>query len=383
MRKVMHIMAAALLLAACSPSGERFEISGRLDGITTDTTLVFEALTLKGSVTLDSVRLKAGKSTFTFTAARPTNPEFYRLRVGYESLNVCIDSTESVCINATLGRMATGYTVEGSEKCEQLRQLALAQQVLRTEVNAILNRDGMSPSQREEAVMARIEAYKKELVEKFVAPDPASAVAYSALFQTFNGQLIFNPVTNRQDVKWMAAAATSWDLLYPGTERTENLHNVALKGLAMTSNAANRDIEITSDKIHETGIIDISLPDANHQERRLSDLAGKVVLLDFTAYALPENAERQLLLREMYGKYKAQGFEVYQVSVDADRHFWSTRAEQLPWVCVHCDEGLEADILRLYNVQGLPMFFLIDRSSTLQVRGDMTDDIEAEIKKLL
>ena len=382
MKKTTAIL-AALLLAACTPKGETFTVDGRIDGLTGDTTLVFEAVELTGDRLIDSIRLTPARNEFAFEAARPACPEFYRLRVGDQLLNLCIDSTEHVTVNATIGQLATGYTVEGSEKCEQLRQMGVLQQELRRDINAIASRDGMSPAQRMAAVNARIDEYKRVLVERFIAPDPASAVAYSALFQTFGGRMVFDPIGNRTDVRWMAAAATSWDLLYPGAARTENLHNVALQGLAATSKRMQDGIEISSDKVRESGIIDISLPDVNGEECRLSDLEDKVVILDFTAYGLKENGARQLLLRDLYSKYADRGLEIYQVGLDPDRHFWATRVEQLPWVCVYLDEGLDADLLKIYNVQSLPSFFLIGRGSNLHARGDMVGDVEAELKKLL
>ena len=35
--------------------------------------------------------------------------------------------------------------------------------------------------------------------------------------------------------------------------------------------------------------------------------------------------KRIMMLRELYNKYHAQGFEIYQVSLDEDEHFWKTR----------------------------------------------------------
>lgn len=383
---VAGVVSATLLsvfsLSSCSSdNGECFEVSGNISGLTNDTTLVFEAITIEGDVVLDSVRLTPQRASFAFRAARPASPEFYRLRMGDELLNLCIDSTEHVCVEAQAGRLSTDYTVAGSEKCEQMRLMSVRQQRFRADVTAVMERDGMSPSQRQDAVRVLVDEFKADLQRDFIAPDYSSAVAYCALFQTFGGSMVFDPMGNRRDARQIAAVATAWDMLYPDAPRTKNLKQVALQGLAAT--APPRTLEITSDKIHETGIIDISLPDVHGRQRTLSDLEGRVVLLDFTAYAMPDAAQRQLFLRELYNRYAEQGLEIYQVGLDPDPHFWSTRADQLPWTCVYCEEGLNADILRLYNVQTLPSYYLIDRTSTLHARGDMIDDIDSEIRKLL
>jgi peroxiredoxin len=54
----------------------------------------------------------------------------------------------------------------------------------------------------------------------------------------------------------------------------------------------------------------------------LTDLRGKAVILDFTVYQSAFAAPHNLKLRDLYNKYSKQGLEIYQVSLDADEHFW-------------------------------------------------------------
>ena len=85
-------------------------------------------------------------------------------------------------------------------------------------------------------------------------------------------------------------------------------------------------------------------------------------------------------MRELYNKYHAQGFEIYQVSLDSDEHFWKTQTAALPWISVNDASGASA---RAYNVQNLPAFFLIDKTNSLYKRAEQIKDLETEIKKLL
>ena len=112
----------------------------------------------------------------------------------------------------------------------------------------------------------------------------------------------------------------------------------------------------------------------------MSDLKGKVVFLDFHIFADKESAKRIMTLRDLYNKYHAQGLEIYQVSLDPNEHFWKTQTAALPWICVRDESGASA---QTYNVQGLPSFFLIDRSNTLHKRAEQIRDLDAEIKSLL
>ena len=136
-------------------------------------------------------------------------------------------------------------------------------------------------------------------------------------------------------------------------------------------------------KAVEAGVLDIALTDNKGQLRHLTDLKGKVVLLDFHVFALEDSPARILTLRELYNKYQAQGFEVYQVSLDPDEHFWKQQTAALPWVSVRDADGVQSQQLMLYNVQTVPDFFLIDRDNNLVKRAAQIKDLEAEIKKLL
>ena len=117
--------------------------------------------------------------------------------------------------------------------------------------------------------------------------------------------------------------------------------------------------------------------------RHLTDLKGKVVLLDFHIFALEESPERILMLRELYNKYHAQGLEIFQVSLDGDEHFWKQQTAALPWICVREDKGVGSTTLSLYNVQAVPEFFLIDRGNNIIGRSQTINDVEQAIKNLL
>jgi putative lipoprotein len=115
----------------------------------------------------------------------------------------------------------------------------------------------------------------------------------------------------------------------------------------------------------------------------LSDLAGKVVMLDFHVFANENSLKRIMMLRELYNKYHAQGFEIYQVSIDPDEHFWKTQTAALPWISVHDDAGVNSPTLSQYNVQQIPTYFLIGKDNSVRMRDVQVKDIDAAIKSLL
>lgn len=135
--------------------------------------------------------------------------------------------------------------------------------------------------------------------------------------------------------------------------------------------------------ISESGIIDIALPDMNAKIHKLSDLRGKVVLLDFTAYKTDYSANYNLFLRDLYNKYSDKGFCIYQVSLDNDAHFWITAAKNLPWTCVYDEASMESTFAASYRLESLPTAFLINRDNEITERLEKTDGLEDKVIKLL
>lgn len=370
-----------MMLTSCG--GEKFHVEGNIADAK-DSLLYFENMSLQGPVVVDSVKLGEDGS-FSFSDERPTAPEFYRLRIANQIINIAIDSTETVNVKADYPTMPTKYEVSGSEDCSRIKELALMQIDLQNQVMAIERNPALDREAAQDSILHIVDAYKKNVKIKYIFKNPKAASSYFALFQTLGNYLIFNPRTNRDDIKVFAAVATSWDTFYPGEERGENLHNIAISGMKNERivDAENANAQVDASKVSSAGIIDITLEDNKGHQRSLSQLKGKVVMLDFHAYGTKQSPARILSLRELYNKYHSRGFEIYQIGLDADEHFWKQQTEALPWICVHDDDGLNSKYLPLYNVTNLPEFFLIDKNNTLVSRSSQIKDLRKAIEELL
>lgn len=381
MRKTLFILFVAVALFGCRQR-KTFCIEGNITEA--DSCMLYlEHLSLgEGAVAIDSIRLKRD-GAFCFRKEAVGNPEFYRLRIGGQGINLGIDSTETICIKADMTNMSFGYSVEGSDVCDTIRILCLKLADLEREARRISTDRNYTIQERDSLIDSLVEQYKKEVKLDIIQHHYGATYAYYACFQTLGTELIFDPVHNKSDLTWMHAVANAWNEKYPGSQRTENLCNIIQECRRRQAKPHEIVLDIDGDKVRELGIIDMTFPDINGQERTLSSLRGKVVLLDFTAFSMDGSTERTLLLRELYNKYHDKGLEIYQVSLDPSIHLWKQRSEALPWVSVYCEEGLESDMLRLYNVQHLPCFFLIDRNCDLQARQEDIPDLEQAIEEIL
>lgn len=383
MKKICFIALAALALSACN-SEPKFRVEGEVSGAD-GKMLYLEAAALEGIVPLDSVKLK-GDGSFSFRQTRPETPEFYRLRVEDKIVNLAVDSTETIGVKASYADFATSYAVEGSANSTKIKELTLMQAQLQAKVNALIKKmqaHQIAADVFDEELATLMKDYKDEVKAKYIFAAPGETAAYFALFQKLNNYLIFDPLNNKDDIKCFAAVATSLNNLYPHADRSKNLYNIVIKGMKNTRTPQQKVLEIPKEVVSETGIIDISLRDMKGNTHKLSELKGKVVLLDFTIYQSAASAPHNFLLNDLYTKYKDQGLVIYQISLDADEHFWKTTADNLPWICVRDASGIYSSVAAMYNVQAVPSLFLINRNSELSARGETIKDLDAAVKALL
>ena len=379
--KAAVVVLAALSVASCN--NNKFTVEGQISGAK-DSVLYFENVGLEGINVLDSVKL-SDSGDFSFSQDANQAPEFYRLRIADQIINVSIDSTETVQVKGQYPGMASNYTVSGSDNCDKIRELALKQIDLQAKAIALQSNTELGIVKANDSIQTLIDAYKDEVKRNYIYKEPYKAYAYFALFQTIGNYLIFNPRSNKEDIKAFAAVATSWDTYYPHAERGQNLHNIAIEGMKNQRivESQNADIQVDASKVQEAGVLDIALLDNKGVMRHLTDLKGQVVLLDFHVFAMDESPARIITLRELYNKYHAQGLEIFQVSLDSDEHFWKQQTAALPWINVRDEDGVNSSRLTLYNIQAVPDFFIIDRGNNLVKRAAQIKDLEAEIKALL
>ena len=371
MKKITFVALAALTITACS-SGPKFQVNGDISGAD-GKMLYLEASGLEGIAALDSVKLK-GEGAFSFKQPRPESPDF------------SVDSIETLQIKAPYVDFSTAYTIEGSGNSNKIKELTLKQIALQKNVDdllATLRNNNISHDIFEDSLPTLLNNYKEDVKVNYIFAAPNTAAAYFALFQKLNNYLIFDPLNNKDDVKCFAAVATSLNNTYPDAVRSKNLYNIVIKGMKNTRQPQAKALEIPQEKIVETGIIDIALRDIHGNVRKLTDLKGKVVLLDFSVFQSPTGAPHNMLLRELYNKYASQGLEIYQISLDADEHYWKTAAANLPWICVRDGNGVYSTNVAVYNVRQVPSIFLINRNNELKLRGEDIKDLEASVKSLL
>ena len=375
--KLLTLCFISILICGCQKS-DTFTVKGVIAGAAGQT-LYLENTGLSSTITLDSMKIKSN-GKFSFTQPRPKYPDFYHLNFNKQLIFFSIDSTETITFTADAHNFATSYTVEGSENCKAFKEITLAQLDADKELLKLRNSFGLNliPDSLFQESAQKVEQIFKETAKKYIFGAPMSPAAYFALFQQFDGVLFFD-LYDKTDSKAYGAVATSYMNLYPESPRAKQLESLALQSLKVTRGERQRILDVPIAK--EVNYIDIELPGIDGKNVKLSDIAeGKAVLVNFTAYQTDWSPSLNMKLNELYDKYKKRGFEIYQVSLDNDTHFWKNAASNIPWTSVHDPQSIYSSIAAIYNVRQLPALFILNNKGFLVKRIESIEAIENDIK---
>jgi hypothetical protein len=367
------------LLIACLDNKNQFTVSGKIEE-GRDKTLYLENIGISKVTLLDSMKIKSDGS-FLFKQKRPDVPDFYRLRLGNRFINFAVDSTETIIIRGDTAHFAQNYTIEGSPENEKIKKLTFLQLNTSIEYNQLKKRyeaKEIAIDEYVEQINQIVENYKTE-ARKYIYSNPLSTSAYFALFQQINQLLIFDPY-DKSDSKAFGAVANSWNQYYSGSPRAVQLYNLFANSLAVLR--GERLLNVTEGNSLE--LFEISLPSLDNKNLKLSEVGkDKLTLIDFTAYSLKESPAHNILLAEAYKKYQSKGFEIFQIALDVDEHFWKNASVNLPWTCVRDPQSVDFNALRVYNVSEIPTSFLRNKEGNIVARIESYKDLEKEIIKYL
>ena len=130
---------------------------------------------------------------------------------------------------------------------------------------------------------------------------------------------------------------------------------------------------------------DIAMADRDGRERRLSDLRGKVVLIDFWAsWCRPCRMENPNVVR-LYRQYHDQGLDIFSVSLDNSRDAWlrAIEADGLVWENHVSDlRGWSSAGGRLYGVSSIPATVLVGPDGKVLARNLRGQELENKLKEI-
>lgn len=117
----------------------------------------------------------------------------------------------------------------------------------------------------------------------------------------------------------------------------------------------------------------------------LSDLRGKVVLLDFWATWCGPCMEKLPLLLELYKEHRDKGFEIVGLSLDtSERDLRAVlSARGVSWPVAFDGKSWDNPLARLYRVYQIPTSYLIDRDGIIRYRDLRGEELAGKLVELL
>lgn len=131
--------------------------------------------------------------------------------------------------------------------------------------------------------------------------------------------------------------------------------------------------------------VELVMLDTEDKERRLSDLKGKVVLIDFWASWCGPCRKENPKVVELYKKYKNKGFDIFSVSLDERKADWLVAIEQdgLIWPNHVSDlKGWKTIVTRLYGFNSIPHTVLVGKDGNIIAEGLRGEALEQKLKEI-
>jgi peroxiredoxin len=354
------------MLSSCNK--HKAKITGQIKNVQDKSVLYLSRLEPGNIVRIDSVVLdNSGKFSFKVEANEPT---YYTLTLNGSIITLLVDESEKAELECDAQKFGSSYTVKGSEGSSQVLFLNSKLFETQTVIDSIrtaydaLGDDAQSEKQRLESRMNEVVKQQRKTSIKFIIEHLSSMSSILAIYQEIEkGVYVLN---SNRDLQYVKLVSDSLHKYYPQSNQVKAMWTDRQRLLSKY----NEMRLLSMAKRKDAGFPDIQLPNVNGDTLALSANLGKVILLSFWSVNNQESRTLNIDIRELYQKYSSKGFEVYQVSFDANVNSWKSAIQQLniPWKSVNDAMGAQSRYIRMYNLQQIPSIFLINRDGQIVAR---------------
>ena len=131
--------------------------------------------------------------------------------------------------------------------------------------------------------------------------------------------------------------------------------------------------------------VDFESLDQYGKNHKLSEIKGKLTLLEFWAsWCAPCRKDNKYLV-DYYNEYKSLGFEIFQVSLDDNKEKWleAIKQDNLQWINVSELKGWKNNGAMIYDINLLPTNYLIDENGIIISKDLRGEQLKLKIKEIL
>lgn len=317
---------------------------------------------------IDSARIRNnGKFKF---RVESDYTDFYQLGFsGSNFITLLAEPGEKIKITFNSAFLPNEFQVEGSEGTEKIKILDYDLSVTKRRLDSLGTLysnaseepgfDSIGPGLEKQFNNVIKEQRNKNIA--FVINNLTSLASIKALYQKIDeNTYVLNDLRDLQYLKIVNDSLTKY---YPDSKHVQALSRDFTN--EMNQLYANR-LQAIAKNLPEVKL-DPDLTSVNGKRIALSSLKGRYVLLTFWSVRSPECMNENRQLKEIYKKYKNQGFEIYQINIDPDESEWrsTVKFEELPWISVREDDTNELPNARIFNVKSVPANYLFDKEGKI------------------
>lgn len=379
-RAIIHPLFYLLLFSSCSNGGgsEKASIQGTIEGGEGET-LHFMEFRGRSFRKVDSTSIQEdGSFKFPNYAKKK---DFYFLGFSQNEQMVLItDSTENITVNTERESLQESAEVKGSEDSERLYDYFAKLRPLQKEMDSLQqklrsggNKQAVAP--RIQKVQERIQKMTRDFIDK-KPESPANIIAGLSALQAKGNKKLLKKV--HQDLE----GEMGHSLLH-----TQLGRKVKQAEKRAQQQKRQKQMEKARSGILEKGkeAPELEMQTPNGGTKALSDLEGKVVLIDFWASWCKPCIKELPELKKVYRKYNDQGFEILGVSLDKRKNDWTKAIEKhdMNWVHISDLQFWNSAATEKYKINSIPFTVLVDREGKVIAKGLRAHQLEDKLKEVL
>lgn len=357
-------------------------VKGKMTGCSSEK-IYFDEVDVYTTRAVDSMKLKRNGNFRFRDNSRFT--KFYQLRLANgETIQLLLEPGERAEIKADCNNLLNSMKIKGSEGSILVNEIIAALLKVTDKLDSISNLyENTTDSGLRDNLVSEYEQimndHRKYTIE-FLLKHSTSLASFRALYQQYDDDLF---VLNKlKDLQFYKIVTDSLVRKYPRVKQVIALKQNTQKLLSQYYNQKLLSFADTSN----IGLPDIALPDTKGDTISLKSLKGKYILLSFWATWNNPSIEYNLGLKDVYKKYKNNGFEIYHISLDKSIESWNRYVifDELDWINVIDTTFPYSKAAGIYNVQVLPSNYLIDKNFKNIIEKNLfPEQLDARLHELL